>query len=203
MRLYELINLTIFYPKKTFPLLVSFKIKRSEIFEALLLVSILNTILNYFFINTFQIGPDNNSNLQHSILQIFTTTPFLMLLLQIVNSVLIALVIAYGGKLFSGSGDLFDGLKGVIWINFILVLVSAVQFILMLFTPNLAFLVGVIAAFWSVWCFALYGNSLHGFESIFLTVILGIFLFLAVLVAFTIILSSLGFISFGELYPDV
>lgn len=104
----------------------------------------------------------------------------------------IALAAQLVGRAFGGAGSFLQALTLVTWVQFVLLLVSAVQIVLAFLMPPLVDLTSIFAVALFFWLMTHFITELHGFSSpglVFAGILLTFFGFVILL---TILLSALG-----------
>ena len=86
--------------------------------------------------------------------------------MQLAGLVLAAGLMAGVGRLFGGKGNFPDALLLVVWIEFLLLIVQAVQVVLMLVFPAVASILGLLAVGLFLWLTVRFTRALHGFQSV-------------------------------------
>ena len=86
--------------------------------------------------------------------------------MQMAGLVLAAALMAGVGRLFGGQGNFPDALLLVVWIEFLLLVVQAVQVVLMLVFPAVASILGLVAVGLFLWLAVRFARALHGFQSV-------------------------------------
>ncbi len=114
-------------------------------------------------------------------------------MLEAVVGLAMILGMTYIGRALGGTGDFNGSLALVIWLQFVLLLVSVLQIILLVVMPPMVDLLSVAAIGLFFWLLVGFVAELHGFKStgtVFLGVILSIF---AIFILLSILLTMLGF----------
>jgi Yip1 domain len=96
------------------------------------------------------------------------------------------------GRLFGGSGGLWDALALVVWLNAMMVLIQAGQLVVLALMPPLAALLAIATLFWAIWAYANFVAELHGFRNPML--VLGAVVLTAIVLFFStaMLLAILG-----------
>ena len=87
-------------------------------------------------------------------------------LLITVALVLVALAVHRIGALFGGRGSFEDALLAVVWVEFLMTLAQAVQFLAILALPPLGALLAIAIVAGFLWITANFIAELHGFQSL-------------------------------------
>ncbi|HQY44019.1 MAG TPA: Yip1 family protein [Paracoccaceae bacterium] len=92
---------------------------------------------------------------------------------------------AWAGRMFGGNGRFQDALFLVVWLQFILVLVSAVQFVALLILPPVGGIIALLSIPLFLWLLVSFTAALHGFSNLLLVLLglIGAFFATAILVA--------------------
>lgn len=118
--------------------------------------------------------------------------PWPGLAVQVLSILLLAGVMVLAGRIQGGQGRFADALLLVTWIEFIMVLGQAVQIVVMLVLPGLAFLVSLGSLLLFVWLMTHFTAALHRLPALgrVLMALLGGFVAIVVLAA--MVLGALG-----------
>ena len=84
----------------------------------------------------------------------------------------------YIGRAFGGTGTLGGALRMVIWWQGFLAILQALQLVLVIASPLLAGLVGLVGGLYSLWVYVCFVSVLHGFASrgqVFLGILASLF----------------------------
>ncbi|MCB2116279.1 MAG: YIP1 family protein [Rhodobacteraceae bacterium] len=92
--------------------------------------------------------------------------PWVALPAQAVALVLVALAVHRIGALFGGRGSFEDALLAVVWVEFLMTLAQAVQFLAILALPPLGALLAIAIVAGFLWITANFIAELHGFQSL-------------------------------------
>ena len=195
MRFWEFILSSIFNPSEIVGRVKSLNLTFFELIQALLFISISSVVVTYltfwlpniFFGQTF-----DELNL---ILSLVNNNPFSFVFLQCSIMIMVSLIIAFGGQFFKGNGNFVDSLGGVLWINFILIIINFFQILLIISISTLADILALMATFWSIWALAVFSKELHGFQSLAITSLVGLLIFSVVVILMGSLLTSFGFIA--------
>ncbi|WBU55821.1 YIP1 family protein [Paracoccus sediminicola] len=94
-----------------------------------------------------------------------TQRPLLFAGIQVFGMVVTAWLVATVGRAFGGRGDFPDSLLVVTWIDFLLVLMHAMQVVVLLVSPLLASALALAIIVVMVWMTVQMVKALHGFQS--------------------------------------
>ena len=166
-----------------------------ELIQALFFIAISSVVVTYltfwlpniFFGQTF-----DELNL---ILSLVNNNPFIFVFLQCFIMVVVSLIIAFGGQFFKGYGNFMDTLAGVLWINFVLIVINFFQILLIISITVLADILALMATFWSIWALAVFSKELHGFNSLAVTSFVGLLIFSIAVIIMGSVLTFSGFIT--------
>ncbi len=118
--------------------------------------------------------------------------PITSFFIQFMVTVLGAIAIFVGGRLFGGKGSLADSLLALTWLEFVLFLVQIVQIIAFLLFPVLGSLILLSAMALLMYLLVTFIMEVHGFTNA-LAVVAGVFVgFFVVATALLILLVMLG-----------
>lgn len=180
--LLRLARQTVSDPKGGAAFILGLRLPMPVLWQFYLLQLVLSAILK---IVVFEIHPDPDAMLNGSTAITFTIVE------GVIGLVLTALITQVGQR-FGGTGDFAGALALVVWLQFILLLVSLVQLGVLLIVPPAADVITLFALALFFWLLAQFIQTLHGFTSIG-RVFLGIALsLLALAFVFNILLAILG-----------
>lgn len=146
-------------PRSVARRLIDLRLARGTIWTAFAIVVLLSGVLGWI---GFTLTPPDPSLPLEMRAQV---QPLSLALMQ--ASVLLALAasMAFGGRIFGGTGDFDGALVLTTWLEAMLVALQVVQIVLMLVLPPLALLVGVVGIVLFMWLLTQFIMELHGFES--------------------------------------
>lgn len=72
----------------------------------------------------------------------------------------------YVGKLLGGTGQLISTLAIIVWFQSISLTLEAIQLVLVLVSPAIASIFGMLSLGALIWCFVNFVNVLHGFNNL-------------------------------------
>lgn len=131
-------------------------------------------------------------------LGVFSVSPFVLAMVQLVLMLFAVFAVDGVGRRAGGRGDLDGAIAIVVWLQFVMICLQALQILLLAVSPLFAFLLGIVGLVLFFWLLTQFIMELHGFRSA-ISVFLGVFL---CLFAFAIMLSILlGFL--GVIVPGV
>lgn len=157
--------------------------------EALWTALALTAVLNVIFLVALQYLSSTPIALQD---QVLPATPFGYLAMVFVFLVVFVFALSHVGRMLGGGGSLDGTLMMVVWFQAISLTLEAVQMVLVLISPAIAALFGMLALGALIWCFLNFIKVLHGYDSLIkTTVVVGM-----ALIA-TALLSSIFLTVFG------
>ncbi|MDO5620364.1 MAG: YIP1 family protein [Paracoccus sp. (in: a-proteobacteria)] len=121
-----------------------------------------------------------------------TAQPLRLAAIQLVGMAGSAFLMARVGQLFGGRGSFADALLIVAWVELLLTGVQAVQVVLMLLFPAIATLLGVAAMIGFIYLAVQFTRALHGFRSVFLTMLCMFATLMLVGMALSMLAASFG-----------
>ncbi len=195
MRFSQFILNSIFDPSVIVSQIKNLKLSFFELVQALLFISISSVVITYFTFWLPNIFLGQTFDELNVILSLVNNNPFSFVLLQCSIMLVVSSIIAFGGQFFKGNGSFVDTLAGVLWINFILIIINFFQILLIISITVLADIVALIATFWSVWALAVFSKELHGFNSLAVTSFVGLLFFSVAVIVFGSVLTFFGFIT--------
>lgn len=119
-------------------------------------------------------------------------SPFVLTVMIGVLLVLLVFTTHHVGRLMGGEGDFRAALTLMVWFYAVNLTLEAIQLILMVFSPFLSVMFGMIAIGGLVWCFVNFIDVLHGFKSLGKSFLALIFAVLGMGILGGILLSLLG-----------
>ena len=193
MIIIDLILRSFFSPKVVLDYVVKMKLEWRVVIEAVLFVSITNTLLTHTFNSVVFSTNQSQEKLLEPYIDIVLNRPVFLSIIEIIKVFFITSLLTYGGRLFSGSGSFLNVLKGVTWIHFILIFINIGLFVVIQLNITLASYLIIITNFWIMWVLSECAVRTHGFKSTFRVLIVGIILFILVLALFISLAGFLGF----------
>ena len=187
----EAIPKTVMDPKSAFGEVLRLEVPKRAIYEALLFVAIMSTLLSFLFIKLVTLNVSNDVKSADDVLislvsYLGSVDPLFLAFNQLIQIIFFTVVITYSGRIFKGSGTFFEALIGVIWIEFILLFVKLMQIVLFPVSLLLSFVIILPGTLWSLWAFAALASYIHGFESTLRTFLGGVVIcfFIALIFSF-------------------
>lgn len=169
---------------------IAMDIPREALWTALMLIAVLNVIL----VAVLQMLSPAPVAFEQ---QAFAMSPFGFFAIISVFLVMLVFGVFHAGRMMGGKGTLLATLAIVVWFQSISLTLEAVQIVLVVISPAIGSIFGLVSLGALLWCFVNFINILHGFNSLgkaLAAVVLA--LFGTALVA-GIILTVLGFGAVG------
>lgn len=113
-------------------------------------------------------------------------------LVQAGSILLIAGVMTFAGRVFGGRGRFIDALLLIVWLEFILTALAAVQLITLLLIPVVGIVLSVLAIPLFIWLMVSFAAALHGFQNMLLVLLGMIGVFVLTAIALSLVLVALG-----------
>ncbi|NPD21067.1 YIP1 family protein [Alterinioella nitratireducens] len=180
--LLRLARQTISDPKGGAAFILGLRLPMPVLWQFFLLQLVLSAILK---IIVFEVYPDPEAAMSSATAISFT-------IVEGIIGIVLTVMITQVGQRFGGTGDFAGALALVVWLQFILLLVSLVQLVVLMIVPPAADVITLFALALFFWLLAQFIQALHGFTSIG-RVFLGIALSLMALAfVFNILLGVLG-----------
>lgn len=176
---FGLIRLSIVRPREVARQVVAWDVPASVLLEAAVAISCLGALITW-------IGALLMPGAGDPLILFFGGMPFLIVLTQLINLVVIAVLITVIGRLCGGQGRLKGAFTAIIWINVVMILLQLAQSVVVWLIPPLALLVSFLLFNWVIWAMTVFIAELHGFKNIFAV---------AVLVFLTAMVMTFGLIS--------
>ncbi len=146
-------------PSESARKVIAMNVPREALWTGLALVAVLNVIL-VVLLQMISPAPVAFQD------QAFALTPFGFVAIIGVFLVLFVFGIFYAGKIMGGQGSLQAALAIIVWFQSISLTLEAVQVVLVLISPAIGSIFGLLSLGALIWCFINFVNVLHGFESL-------------------------------------
>ena len=144
------------------------------------LLACLSGIMNGLFLPSFDGG---------------ATAPIAVAIRQLVLFAILAFGIARIGAFFGGRGDFDGAFRVVVWHSLVEVISMAVMFVSVVLLGSIGQLALVVMLFWLFYILAVFVQELHGFRSLFMTILGLIGGGLAIGIPAMLLLSALGLVN--------
>lgn len=150
---------SIMEPSDTARKVVAMNVPRDALWTALALVAVLNVIL-VVLLQMMSPAPVGFNE------QAFALSPFAFVAIIGVFLVLFVFGTFYAGKIMGGAGTLTSSLAIIVWFQSVSLTLEAIQLVLVLISPAIASIFGLLSLGALIWCFVNFVNVLHGFENL-------------------------------------
>lgn len=164
---------------------VAVDLPREALWTGLALVAVLNVLL----LSALQMVSPAPVAFQESV---FSLAPFAYVSIMGIFLVLLVGGIYYVGKLLGGTGTLIATLAIIVWFQSISLTFEAIQFVLLLISPAIASIFGMLSLGALIWCFVNFVNVLHGYNNIGKAIIAIVLSLISTAMIAGIILAVLG-----------
>ena len=164
---------------------VGMNVPREALWTALALIAVLNVVL----LATLQMVSPAPIAFQESA---FALAPFAYVGIIGVFLVLFVGGTYYVGRMLGGIGTLTATLAIIVWFQSISLTLEAIQLLLVLISPAIASIFGLLSLGALIWCFVNFVNVLHGFENLGKAIIAITLSLIATALTSGIILAILG-----------
>lgn len=131
--------------------------------QCLALLAVLSSLLNY--ITMFVGGSAGNPEIMDQPAFVMFRHPLVVAIAHVAVLMIMGLGTYFGGRAFGGVGSLTSSFLVTVWINFIQLLISFAQFVILTISPLLGSLVVVAGLIWFFWAFTQFIKVLHGFDN--------------------------------------
>lgn len=121
--------------------------------------------------------------------------PWIGVPVQCLSLVLVAGGIAWVGGKFGGAGRFADALLLVVWLEFLLTLVQALQMVLMFLLPPFGTLLALAAIGLFLWLMVQFIAALHGFHDLFKVFVGMVAGFILIVTAMAMLLAAFGIVA--------
>lgn len=111
---------------------------------------------------------------------------------QAFSILLIALIMTFTGRICGGKGRFMEALLLVVWLEFILTILAAVQLVGLLLVPMVGIILSVLAIPLFIWLLVSFTATVHGFRNLLLVLLGLIGVFILTAVALAIVLVAIG-----------
>lgn len=164
---------------------VAVDVPRSALWTGLALVAVVNVIL----ITVLQMLTPAPVAFQE---QVFAMQPFSYAAIIGIFLVMFVYGTFYVGQMLGGSGTLGGTLAIIVWFQSVSLTLEVIQVLLVLISPAIASLFGLLSLGALVWCFVNFVNVLHGFENLGKAIAAVVLALLATGLAAGILMALLG-----------
>lgn len=138
---------------------IDMNVPRDALWTGLALVAVLNVIL---VVLLQMISPAPVAFQE----QAFALSPFGFTAIIGIFFILFVFGIFYAGQIMGGEGTLQASLAIVVWFQSVSLTLEGIQLILVLISPAIASLFGLLSLGALIWCFMNFINVLHGFQNL-------------------------------------
>ncbi|CUJ30502.1 YIP1 family protein [Cognatishimia activa] len=152
----QLLKDTINAPATAAKTLLALKPQNNEVWLALVLAIVLNTIV---FVVTIMVSP----NAAPEVVQLIN--PFILAILFFASMAVGALTLYVGGKPLSGAASFYEILTLVTWLQYMRFAVQLVGLVLMVILPALSTIVTFLAMLYGIWILMNFVNEAQGYDS--------------------------------------
>jgi hypothetical protein len=164
---------------------IALNLPREALWTALALVAVLNVIM----LALLQVASPAPIAFEE---QAFALSPFAYVAIIGVFLALFVLGLLYVGKFMGGTGTLVGALTIIVWFQSISLTLEAVQLVLVLISPAIASIFGILSLGALIWCFVNFINVLHGFDNLGKAMITALLALIATAMTAGLILAILG-----------
>lgn len=154
----ELLGQTVREPRAAARRILSMQLASGTVWKSFALVVVLSAVAGWL---TLAVMPAETAPMMPG-----QASPLSLAVVQGLSTLLLAGGVAFGGRIFGGRGAFAGALVLVVWLEFLLVCLQALQFFLMLVLPTLSTLVGFVAVGLFLWILTNFVAELHGFKSL-------------------------------------
>ncbi len=198
----DLIRNTFSDPRGAATRIIRMELPASVLWEALALVVVLSVIAAQVTTLLFAqpgVAPGEPGT---EMIPAFLTNPLIMGMIQGVILVFMVFAVHWIGRSFGGVGRFEDAIALVVWLQFLLVCLQAVQVLTGILSPALSGFVGLIGVVLFFWLLTQFVLVLHGFQSSAMVFVMIVVSMLALAFALSMVLTILGVVVVGEV-PNV
>ncbi len=122
------------------------------------------------------------------------TSPIAAFIFQYAMILITAVVVCYGGRMFGGKAGMNDSLLAATWLQFVMLLVQALQMVALLLVPPLGLLIFMSALVLLLYLLVNFIMEIHGFKNPMAVVagVVGAFFTLALVLSILMALLGIG-----------
>jgi hypothetical protein len=153
------VRLSIMEPSKMAQNAIGLNLPRQALWTGLALVAVLNVVL----LALLQMLSPVPIALEE---QAFALSPFAYVAIIGIFLVLLAGGTFYMGKIMGGVGTFTATLTIIVWFQFVSLTLEAIQLVLVLISPAVASIFGMLSLGALIWCIVNFVNVLHGFQNL-------------------------------------
>ncbi len=164
---------------------VALDVPRSALWTGLALVAVVNVIL----ITLLQLLTPAPVAFQE---QVFALSPFSYAAIIGIFLVMFVYGTFYVGQMLGGTGTLAATLAIIVWFQSVSLTLEVIQLVLVLISPAIASLFGLLSLGALIWCFVNFVNILHGFNNLGKAIAAVVLSLLATGLAAGILMALLG-----------
>ncbi|MEL6683419.1 MAG: YIP1 family protein [Pseudomonadota bacterium] len=164
---------------------LNMRIARDALWTALALVAVLNVLL----LGLLQVASPAQIAAQD---QVVTLSPFAYL--AIIGSFLTFMVfmLVHAGRMMGGEGTVEGTLTLIVWFQAVSLTLEAIQIILVLFSPAIAAMFGLVSVGAIVWVFVNLVNVLHGFANLGKAIVVIVMALIGTVLGTGLVMGMLG-----------
>lgn len=164
---------------------LTMQFERQAMWTALALVAVLNVLL----LGLLQAVSPVPVMLEEQTIQL---SPFAYVAIIGAFLTLLVLAIFHVGRLMGGAGSLTGALTLIVWFQAVSLTLEAIQVILVVLSPAVAALFGIISLGAIIWAFINFINVLHGFSSLGKSAVVILFSLIGTVMGTGIVMALLG-----------
>ncbi|EBA11052.1 YIP1 family protein [Roseobacter sp. CCS2] len=151
--------ISIMEPSDSARKVIEMNVPRDALWTGLALVAVLNVIL---VVLLQMISPAPVAFQEEA----FAVSPFGFVAIISIFLVMFVFGIFYAGQIMGGAGTLHGSLTIIVWFQSISLTLEAVQVVLVLISPAIASIFGLLSLGALIWCFMNFINVLHAFNNL-------------------------------------
>ena len=138
---------------------IEMNVARETLWTALALIAVVNVIL---VVLLQMISPAPVAFQE----QAFALSPFGFVAIISIFLVMFVFGVFYAGQIMGGTGTLHGSLTIIVWFQSISLTLEAIQLVLVVISPAIASIFGLLSLGALIWCFLNFINVLHGFKNL-------------------------------------
>jgi hypothetical protein len=138
---------------------IEMNVARETLWTALALIAVVNVIL----VVLLQMNSPAPVAFQE---QAFALSPFGFVAIISIFLVMFVFGVFYAGQIMGGTGTLHGSLTIIVWFQSISLTLEAIQLVLVVISPAIASIFGLLSLGALIWCFLNFINVLHGFKNL-------------------------------------
>lgn len=172
-------------PKRCLRIILDIVITMPEVLQATVLVAVISTFLSLGFLLLEPVEVQ-------TAFSVISSNPLPLFFMQIAVFIGTAGLVTFVGRLFNGIGTYKESLTALIWMQFIMFLISIAQLIMIIIFPALNSIVAMVTLLIFIHLTVSFVMEIHGFTNVFAVITGIVATFFAIAFILAIVLTLLG-----------